>query len=50
MRTRNYERYYILNTNVEDKYRKCGMVGKNIEHIMGGCPTLAENAYLNRHN
>ena len=30
--------------------RKCGNAGESIEHIMGGCPTLAENAYLNRHN
>ena len=29
---------------------KCGNAGESIEHIMDGCPTLAENAYLNRHN
>ena len=36
------------NNNINDN--KCGIVGENIEHIMGGCPALAENAYLNRHN
>ena len=43
-------RSIILKTNVEDKCRKCGIVGENIEHKMGGCSAFAENSYLNRHN
>ena len=48
-KSRDYEKY-ILKTNVEDKCRKACIVGENVEHIMGGWSTLAENAYLIRHN
>uniref|UniRef100_A0A336M9S3 CSON013850 protein n=1 Tax=Culicoides sonorensis TaxID=179676 RepID=A0A336M9S3_CULSO len=49
MRTRNYEKH-VLKMNVVDKCRKCNAVGESIEHIMAGCSTLSENAYLGRHN
>lgn len=47
--TKNYRRY-ILHENVEDRCRKCNAVGETIEHIVAGCPALAEAAYLGRHN
>lgn len=49
MRTRNYEKH-CLKLEVEDKCRKCGVVGESIEHIIAGCPALSDNAYLGRHN
>ncbi|XP_030747235.1 uncharacterized protein LOC115875843 [Sitophilus oryzae] len=49
MRTRNYEKN-ILKQDVVDVCRKCSMRGETIEHITSGCSTLADNAYLGRHN
>lgn len=49
VRTKNYEKN-VLNMNVLDRCRKCSNPGETIEHITGGCPALANNAYLNRHN
>ncbi|KAL1454809.1 hypothetical protein WDU94_008943 [Cyamophila willieti] len=49
MRTKNYEKH-ILKIDVEDKCRKCHRDGETIEHIVGGCPELANNVYLGRHN
>ena len=49
IRTKNYEKH-ILKLNVTDKCRRCDSVGESTEHIMAGCPTLSENAYLGRHN
>ena len=49
MRTRNYERH-VLKMDIEDRCRKCGNTGEPIEHVIGGCPALAETAYLGRHN
>lgn len=49
VRTRNYERH-ILKTSVVDKCRKCGTPGETIEHVTGGCPLLANDLYLGRHN
>lgn len=47
--TKNYEKR-ILSMDVNVKCRKCGVVGKTIEHIISGCSALADSAYLNRHN
>lgn len=49
IRTKNYEKH-ILKTNDIDKCRRCGNNGESIEHIMAGCSTLSESAYLGRHN
>ena len=49
IRTRNYEKF-ILKTKIDDKCRKCHLPGETIEHITAGCPSLADNAYLSRHN
>lgn len=49
VRTKNYERH-VLHLDIADKCRKCGAVGETIEHVIAGCPSLAPNAYLGRHN
>ncbi|KAL1447249.1 hypothetical protein WDU94_007620 [Cyamophila willieti] len=49
IRTRNYEKH-ILKTDVIDKCRKCNQFSETIEHVIGGCPALADNVYLGRHN
>jgi hypothetical protein len=49
IKTRNYQKH-ILKMDVVDTCRKCGRGGESIEHIMSGCPSLSNNAYLGRHN
>lgn len=49
IRTRNYEKY-ILKGDVMDLCRKCNSPGETIEHVMAGCPAMADNMYLGRHN
>ena len=49
IRTKNYEKH-VLKMNIEDRCRKCGQIGESIEHVMAGCPALANTAYLGRHN
>lgn len=48
--TRNYKKY-ILKENIEtDTCRKCHRQPETIQHIIGACPTLAQNDYTHRHN
>lgn len=49
IKTKNYEKH-CLGADVIDKCRKCGKPGETIKHIIGGCPTLSDSAYLGRHN
>lgn len=49
IRTKNYEKH-ILKMGTVDKCRKCNLPGETIEHITSGCPNLADNDYLSRHN
>lgn len=49
IRTKNYEKH-ILKIDVDDKCRKCGSYPETIEHVIGGCPALADSVYLGRHN
>ncbi|XP_055637371.1 uncharacterized protein LOC129776028 [Toxorhynchites rutilus septentrionalis] len=49
MPTRNCRRY-VWHQDVDDICRMCHQPGENIEHIMGGCPVLANAAYTERHN
>ncbi|KAL1446836.1 hypothetical protein WDU94_012201 [Cyamophila willieti] len=50
IRTRNYEKHVMKMNDVIDVCRKCKRPGESIEHVMNGCPMLAENVYLGRHN
>lgn len=49
IKTKNYEKH-CLKLDVVDRCRKCGTIGETIEHIMAACPTLADTAYMGRHN
>jgi hypothetical protein len=48
--TKNYRKHIIKDGTVEDKCRKCHLTGETIEHIVSGCPLLAQTEYLHRHN
>uniref|UniRef100_A0A8D8X0N9 Reverse transcriptase n=1 Tax=Cacopsylla melanoneura TaxID=428564 RepID=A0A8D8X0N9_9HEMI len=49
--TRNYVKHIIKDTNApEDRCRRCGTPGENIDHVISACPTLAQSDYLKRHN
>ena len=48
--TKNYRKHIIKDNTVEDKCRKCHLRGETIEHIVSGCPLLAQTDYLHRHN
>lgn len=47
--TNNYKKH-IIKSQSTDLCRKCHKPGETIEHITAGCPELANNAYLGRHN
>lgn len=49
IRTRNYEKH-VFGKGIEDRCRKCQAVGETIEHVIAGCPALAQHSYLGRHN
>jgi hypothetical protein len=48
--TRNYEKYIMKTTNIEDECRKCGEMGETIEHVISGCRTVANEEYIKRRN
>ena len=41
---------HILGTATSDLCRKCGVFPENVEHIVAGCPVMAQTVYLNCHN
>jgi hypothetical protein len=47
--TRNYQKCILKTPNVKDECRKYGEKGETIDHITGGCKTIA-NEYLFTHN
>ena len=48
--TKNYRKHIVKDGSIEDKCRKCHMTSETIEHIVSGCPLLAQTYYLHRHN
>ncbi|XP_055543144.1 uncharacterized protein LOC129728715 [Wyeomyia smithii] len=46
----SWKQKYILHESIEDRCRKCNLVGESIEHVVAGCQALNEIAYLGRHN
>ena len=40
----------IYRENIEDRCRRCGLLGETIDHIIYGCSCLAANDYIMRHN
>ena len=49
IRTKWYESN-ILKTTSDETCRRCGEFRETVEHIVSGCPELAQGVYLNRHN
>ena len=46
----NWLGYHILRTVHSDHCRKCGQFAESIEHIVAGCPLMAQLVYLDQHN
>jgi len=46
----NYFKNKILKEEIESKCRLCKQHEENIDHLTSGCPILAKNEYLMRHN
>ena len=46
----NWLACYILGTANSDLCRRYGQVPESVEHIVAGCPIMAQSVYLNRHN
>ena len=46
----NYFKNKILKEEIESKCRLCEQYGETIEHLTSGCPILAKNEYLMRHD
>jgi len=46
----NWLACHILGTANSDLCRKCGLFPESIEHIVAGCPVMAQTVYLNCHN
>jgi len=42
--------YHILGTSNSDLCRRCHQFSETIEHVVAGCPSLAQTVYLDRHN
>ena len=38
-----------MGTATGDLCRKCGIFPESVEHIVAGCPVMAQTTYLNRH-
>jgi hypothetical protein len=46
----NYFKNRILKVKIESKCRLCKQNEETIDHLTSGCPILAKNVYLMRHN
>ena len=46
----NWLGFHILGTSSTDLCRKCQQFPETIEHIVVGCPSVAQTIYLKRHN
>ena len=48
--TTNYFKKNILKGEIESKCRLCKKHEETIDHLTSGCPILAKNEYLMRHD
>ena len=48
--SRNYFKAKILKEEIESKCRLCKQHEETIDHLTSGCPILAKNEYLMRHD
>jgi len=46
----NWFSFHIHHTVCSDLCRRCQMYPETIEHIVAGCPNIAQSIYLDRHN
>ena len=46
----NWLSFHIHGTVSSDLCRRCRMFPETIEHIIAGCPSIAQSIYLDRHN
>ena len=46
----NWLRHYIWGTVPTDHCRMCRQFAESVEHIVAGCPMMAQTVYLDRHN
>ena len=46
----NWLRHHVLGTVPSDHCRMCGQFAESVEHIVAGCPMMAQTVYLDRHN
>ena len=46
----NWHAYNILKTRQDDKCKTCIKHPETVEHIVAGCPMIAQTLYLKRHN
>jgi len=46
----NWLRHHIWRTIPSDHCRRCDQFAESVEHIVAGCPVLAQSIYLDRHN
>jgi Zn finger protein HypA/HybF involved in hydrogenase expression len=46
----NYFKKKILKQEVESRCRLCKQYEETIDHLISGCPTLAKNEYIVRHD
>ena len=48
--SKNYFKNKILKEEIESKCRLCKQHEETIDHLTSGCPILAKNEYLRRHD
>ena len=46
----NWLRHNIWGSLPSDHCRRCGQFAESVEHIVAGCPVMAQTVYLDRHN
>lgn len=50
MCTRNYRKYIMRDSSVEDVCRQCHKSGETIQHITAGCVAITQTEYKQRHD
>jgi len=50
IKTKNYRKFIMKDTSLNDHCRRCYRVSETIDHIVSGCSVLAGVEYVRRHN
>jgi hypothetical protein len=48
--TRNYKKYILKQSNIDELCRRCGKESETIQHITAVCEQLAPTEYVKRHD